>query len=47
MTERMRRFSVSLSIVAVGAAVILFIERPWLAFIPLGLWLGWLQVGSL
>lgn len=47
MTTRFVRFSAAFSLLMLGTGVLLLLYEPWLVFLPLALWIGGLQVGSL
>lgn len=47
MLDRLKRFSSGFSLIALAASIGLLFYNPWLAFLPVALWIGWFQIGSL
>jgi hypothetical protein len=48
MPDLFYSFSIRLGVVCLGvSSLLLVLSSPWMVFLPLALWVGWIQVGSL
>jgi hypothetical protein len=48
MEDSLDRVSGAIALAAtLAAGMILWLANPWLLFLPIAVWMGWLQIGSL